>query len=115
MRVTIESDAQTIEGLTEELKSLPNINVESYQAAQDLAEQKFGFAEVSAVIAIVNGVVELASALKHFADEFFKRTHETKPQTLRLRSAIGTVIVEIAPGTTLDELRRDLSPLSVVD
>lgn len=115
MRVIIESDPETIEGLTAELSSEPETSVESSEVAQDLAEQKFGFAEVSAIITIVKGAVELASALKQFADDHFKQSGETKPQTLRLRTAVGAVVIEITPGTTLEHLQQTLAPLTAID
>ena len=68
-----------------------------------------------AIIAVVKGVVELASTIKKCADEFFERKREAKPQTLRLKSAVGTVVVKSAPGTTLEQLQQALAPLTAIE
>jgi hypothetical protein len=114
VRVQVEGDAEAIESLSSELSAL-KAGVEKTDVSRDLTQQNFGFVDASAIITTVSGLLELATALKGFADHFFKRHKKEKPQILRLQSAVGPVVVELTPGTTLEQLLQTLSPLTTVD
>ncbi len=114
MRVQVEGDLEAIESLSSELSSL-QAGVEKTDVSRDLTQQKFGFVDASAIITTVSGLLELATALKGCADRFFRRHKKEKPQILRLRSAVGLVVVELTPGTTLEQLLQTLSPLTAID
>jgi hypothetical protein len=114
VRVQVEGDLEAIQSLSSEL-SAQQAGVEKTDISRDLTQQNFGFVDASAIIATVSGLVDIATALKGFADGFFRRNKKEKPQVLRLQSAVGVVTVELTPGTTLEQLMQTLSPLTAID
>jgi hypothetical protein len=106
VRVLIESDPDFISRVTSELEAEPDVQVTPADSGPDLTEQKFGFAETAAVVAIVKGVAEIAEIVKRIV------SRSPKKQTLRLKSALGSVVIEIAPEITVSELQALLAPLS---
>ena len=106
MRVLSESDPDFFSGCTGELEAEPDAEVTPADSGPDLTEQKFGFAETAAVVAIVKGVAEIAEIVKRIANRSIKK------QTLRLKSALGSVVIEVSPDITVAELQALLAPLS---
>ncbi len=106
MRVLIESDPDFIAAVTGELEADPGAEVAIADSGPDLTEQKFGFAEAAAVVAIVKGVADIVAVVKRT----LSRT--TKKQKLRLKSALGSVVIEVSPDITVAELQTLLAPLS---
>lgn len=107
MRVQIDGERQIVSGLAGVLPE-----VEPVIGEPDLTEQKFGFAEVASIVGTVLSVAELAKIIVEHVQKPAARAEEgSRPQTLRLRSAIGTVIVEVAPDTTVEDLEAALAPL----
>lgn len=106
VRVLIESDPDFISVVTGEFVAEPDAEVMPADSGSDLTEQKFGFAEAAAVVAIVKGVAEIAEIVKRIANRSIKK------QTLRLKSALGSVVIEVSPDITVAELQALLAPLS---
>lgn len=106
MRVLIESDPDFIAVVASEFEAEPNAEATPVESRPDLTEQKFGFAETAAVIATIKGVLEMARIIKRIANR------SNKTQKLRLKSALGSVAIEVSPETTVAELQALLAPLS---
>ena len=106
MRVLIESDPDFISDVTDELEAEPDAKVTPAEPTGDLTEQKFGFAETAAVVAIVKGVLDIAEIVKRIVGRTKKK------QTVRLKSALGSVVIEVSPDITVAELQALLTPLS---
>lgn len=106
MRVLIESDPEFIARATAELEAEPDAQVTPAEPAGDLTEQKFGFVEAAAIIAVVQGVVEIAEIVKRIVEK------SKKKQKLRVKSALATVVIEVPPDATVAQLQALLAPLS---
>lgn len=106
MRVLIEGDPDFISVVASEFEAEPEAEVTPVESGADLTEQKFGFAETAAVIATVKGVLELPQIIKRIANR------SKKKQKLRLKSALGSVAIEVSPETTVAELQALLAQLS---
>lgn len=106
MRVLIESDPDFISAITGELEAQPGAEATPADPGSDLTEQKFGFAEAAAVVATVKGIAEIAEIVKRIVGKLKKK------QTLRLKSALGSVVIEVSSDITVAELQTLLTPLS---
>ncbi|WP_141564304.1 hypothetical protein [Mycolicibacterium palauense] len=106
MRVLIESDPEFVSSVTVEFEADPGAAVTPTEPATDLTEQRFGLAEAAAIIVIVKGVFEIIEVVKRVV------RRSKKKQTLRLKSALATVVVEISPDVTAEELQDLLAPLT---
>lgn len=107
MRVQIEGERRFMTDLAGEFAGF-----EKADAGPDMTEQKFGFAEAAAIVAIVQGVAELAQIIKRHLDKRAEKGDQETTQTLRLKSAVGTVVVEVTPDTTVEQLQQALTPLT---
>jgi hypothetical protein len=105
MRVEIEGERDLVTGLADGFAEVESVD------GTDLTEQKFGFAEAATIIATVQSLAEIAKLVTEFVRARAARG-TTKPQTLRLRTAIGTVVVEVDPETTVEQLQEALGPLT---
>ena len=107
MRISITGDKRLIEALEKELKTDDAINTESPKHAGDRTELEFGIGEIATLVAILTGTAKLIEYLVAIA----RHGHKDKPQKLQLKSAVGTVMVELKPDVTAAELRQLLLAL----
>jgi len=105
MRVSIASDTELTPALVAELER-SEIKVEETYEQKDLTEQAFGLAELSIVIALIKGAADLARVLKGLLD----RSSKNK-QKVQIKTAFGSVTLELDKDLTIEELRQKLEPL----
>ncbi len=106
LRVLITSEASVVPALVEDLEQQPGIDVQSIAEESDDSEQLFGLAEAASIIAIVRSAVDLAKAIRGLIARRPERL-----QSLRLKTAFGSVTVELSPDATIEELQRKVEPL----
>ena len=105
MKVSITGEAEMIEALAHERDD--RIKVESVSPAGEDTEQQFGLVEVATVIAIVQGVQELAGVIV----KFWRARRSPRRQSLRIKTASGVVTFELDYDADLETVRGLLEPL----
>jgi hypothetical protein len=105
VKVSITGEAEMIEALAHERDD--RIKVESVSPAGEDTEQQFGLVEVATVIAIVQGVQELAGVIV----KFWRARRSPRRQSLRIKTASGVVTFELDYDADLETVRGLLEPL----
>lgn len=107
MRISITGEKKLIESLEAALKNDKAIKTEPPKHVGDRTELSFGIGEISTFVSILTGTAKLVEYLVAIA----KHVKDKKGQKLQLKTATGTVTVELRPDVTLEELQALLKGL----
>ncbi len=103
MRISITSEKSFIEDIR------PDLTIDESalnQTTKDETALAFGIAEVASIVAIIKGVGEI---VKLFLD--WKDRMKSNKQKLYLKTALGTVEIELSKDITAEELQSTLKTI----
>lgn len=106
MRISISGDRALVERLEAAVQA-DGAATERPAQQRDPTEQAFGIAEVATVVAILTGVAKLVEYLVMAA----KALKKDEKQTVRLKTALGVVTLELRADVSAAELRGTLAAL----
>lgn len=105
-RISVSGDKALVERLEAAVQA-DGAATERPAQQRDPTEQAFGIAEVATVVAILTGVAKLIEYLVMVA----KALNDDEKQTVRVKTALGVVTLELHADVSAAELRRTLASL----
>jgi hypothetical protein len=106
MRVKLLLENSTAPDLVNALRDEESTEVESVGIEKDMNEQAFGIAEVGAIIAVVKGAVQLATAIRKFA-----RRPGAMRSSVKIETTLGKAEFELSQEMSVEDILALVDPL----